>query len=150
MNKDPVHLGQVLQKAHAHEGCSFVEIYQDCNIFNNGAFDEFAIKNNRSERTIVLEEGQPLLFGAQKEKALTRQGEEFVVVAGSDKNLFQHQPKRLMDAMRLAALSFPSYPVPLGIYYQQPRPVLSFQQEVKKSIKDLPGLYRMKANWQQI
>lgn len=75
VDKDPNHLGMILKKAQEHQGCSFVEIYQDCNIFNHGAFDEFAVKSNRSENTILLEEGQPLIYGEQKNKALHLQNE---------------------------------------------------------------------------
>jgi len=51
--------------------------------------------------------------------------------------------------MRLARLSFPAHPVPLGVYYQKSRELFTLQQEVKKSKSDLAALYKAKASWQQ-
>lgn len=150
VDKDPNHLGSILKKAYEHPGCSFVEIYQDCNIFNHGAFDDFAVKNNRAENTIVLEEGQALIYGSQKEKVLTLKDEFFEQVAfDNNQDFYLHNSGSFMDAMRLARLSFPAFPVPLGVYYQKPREIFSFQQNVNKSVKDLPALFRAKASWQQ-
>lgn len=149
VDKDPAHLGTILKKAQEHEGCSFVEIYQDCNIFNHGAFDEFALKNNRAENTVILEEGQPLLYGTQKEKALSLMGEEIASVSANQMDISLHDPRNLVAAIRLASLSFPDYPVPLGIYYQKNREVYSLPQEIKKTVDDLPELFRAKATWQQ-
>lgn len=147
VDKDPNHLASILKKAHEHQGCSFVEIYQDCNIFNNGAFDEFALKNNRAQNTVMLETGQPLLFGAEKEKALHLNGDAFECVAAQSQELYLHNPSNFIQAMRLSQLHFPHYPVPLGVYYQKPREVFSLQQEVKKKVKDLPELFRARASW---
>jgi 2-oxoglutarate ferredoxin oxidoreductase subunit beta len=148
VDKDPNHLGAVLKKAHEHEGCSFIEIYQDCNIFNNGAFDEFAVKNNRSKNTLLLEEGQPLLFGEQKECALTLKNDQLARVSAAE-GVYKHDSSSYIDAMRLARLSFPEHPVPLGVYYQQQRPILTMPQEIKKSVSDLPELFRARASWKQ-
>ena len=146
VDKDPAHLASVLKKAHEHQGCSFVEIYQDCNIFNNGAFDEFALKSNRAQNTLLLEKGQPLLFGAEKEKALRINGEQFECVLANQEPTI-HDPSNFIQAMQLARLNFPHYPVPLGVYYQNPREVFTLQQEVKKSVKELPDLFRSRASW---
>lgn len=149
VDKDPNHLGTILKKAHEHQGCSFVEIYQDCNIFNHGAFDEFAVKNNRAENTVLLEDGQPLIFGSGKEKALNLIEGQFERSGAEDGDLYTHDSGNLIDAMRLARLSFPAYPVPLGVYYQKPRELFTLRQEVNKSVSDLPALFRAKASWQQ-
>ena len=149
VDKDPNQLAAVLKKAHEHQGCSFVEIYQDCNIFNNGAFDDFAVKNNRADNTILLEEGKPLLFGVEKEKALALKDGQFDRVTSQEEGLYKHDSSNFLDAMRLARLSFPAHPVPLGIYYQKQRELYTFPQEVKKSKSDLPALFRSKASWQQ-
>ncbi len=149
VDKDPAQLSSVLKKAYEHKGCSFVEIYQDCNIFNNGAFDEFAVKNNRADNTIVLEEGQPLIYGAQKDKALHLRDDQFEKGLAEESGLYQHNSGSFIDAMRLSRLSFPAYPVPLGVYYQKERELFTLQQEVKKSVNDLPTLFRAKASWQQ-
>ena len=148
VDKDPNHLGSILKQAQEHQGCSFVEIYQDCNIFNHGAFDEFAVKSNRAENTVGLAEGQPLLYGVQKEKALHLEEEQFKCVPAED-GLYQHDTGNWIAAIRLASLSFPDYPVPLGIYYQKHRELFTLSQEVKKTVSDLPDLFRSKAFWQQ-
>jgi 2-oxoglutarate/2-oxoacid ferredoxin oxidoreductase subunit beta len=56
VDKDPKHLGEMLKAAHAHEGCAFVEVYQDCHIFNPGAFDAFSTKTNREKNTKYLDD----------------------------------------------------------------------------------------------
>lgn len=147
VDKDPVHLSSVLKKAQEHQGCSFVEIYQDCNIFNNGAFDAFALKNNRAQHTVLLEEGNTLVFGAEKEKALTLKEDGFQWAGSQEEGLYKHDPSDFINAMRLSQLSFPDYPVPLGVYYQKNRDVFAFNQGIKKSIKDLPELFKSKASW---
>jgi 2-oxoglutarate ferredoxin oxidoreductase subunit beta len=149
VDKDPNHLGEIIKKAYEHPGCAFVEIYQDCNIFNNGAFDEFALKTNRAARTVVLQEGEPLLFGAEKEWALTLRGEELQRVDTKEASDYCHNSKDFIAAMRLARLTFPDYPVPLGVYYQQPREMFDLSGTAKKTSADLPELYRSRASWQQ-
>jgi len=149
VDKDPNQLGVVLKKAYEHQGCSFVEIYQDCNIFNNGAFDEFALKANRADNTILLEEGQPLVFGREQQWALALQDEQLQRVASEEACNYHHDPTDFIAAMRLARLTFPDYPVPLGVYYQRVRDVLNLSGEFNKTVDDLPALYRAKASWKQ-
>jgi 2-oxoglutarate ferredoxin oxidoreductase subunit beta len=64
------HLEETIKKAAAHPGTAFVEIYQNCNIFNDGAFKSFAEKASREERTVRLVHGQPLVFGGEVKKGL--------------------------------------------------------------------------------
>lgn len=149
IDKDPAHLATLLKAAHAHQGLSFVEIYQDCNIFNNGAFDEFALKTNRQARTILLEAGQPMQFGPEKNQALMLKEGELVQETGPVSSLTLHEPSDWMHAMRLARLHFPEYPVPLGIYYQQPRAVFSLPHKITKNTEDLNALYQSRAAWSQ-
>jgi 2-oxoglutarate ferredoxin oxidoreductase subunit beta len=151
VDKDPNHLGEIIKKAYEHQGCAFVEIYQDCNIFNHGAFDEFALKANRAANTLVLEEGKPLLFGAEKECALVMKNEELQKAAAKDvADEYCHNSKDFIAAMRLARLNFPTHPVPLGVYYQEERDVFQLNTKPKKSVSDLPNLYRARASWQQV
>jgi 2-oxoglutarate ferredoxin oxidoreductase subunit beta len=149
VDKDPNHLIDILKAAYEHPGCAFVEIYQDCNIFNHGAFDEFALKSNRAERTIVLENGRPLVFGATQQNGLARQNDNLVQVASTDSQLLHHDSGNFLAAMRLASLTFPEFPVPLGVYYQKPRDVFELAEPVNKTVNDLPALFRAKASWQQ-
>ncbi|MBA2656356.1 MAG: 2-oxoacid:ferredoxin oxidoreductase subunit beta [Tatlockia sp.] len=149
VDKDPNHLGEILKKAYEHQGCSFVEIYQDCNIFNHGAFDAFAVKSNRGEKTVVLEEGQPLTYGSAKEWALCLDDASFQRIASSEANEYRHDSSNYLAAMRLAGLHFPEFPVPLGVYYQTKREQLNLSRPANKTINDLASLYRAKASWQQ-
>lgn len=62
MDRDPKHLTEVLKKAHAHRGSAFIEIYQNCNIFNDGAFFAFTEKDSKAKSTVFLEHGKPLVY----------------------------------------------------------------------------------------
>lgn len=62
MDRDPKHLSKTLRLAHDHQGSSFVEIYQNCNIFNNGAFSRFTEKDQKPGHTLMLEHGKPMVF----------------------------------------------------------------------------------------
>lgn len=147
VDKDPGHLAEILQQAHAHSGCSFVEIYQNCNIFNHGAFDGFAVKSNRPSNTLVLKAGEPMTFGEEQAWALVPNGNEMLRVQYDAEKAHCHHPEDFMSAMRLARLTFPEFPVPLGVYYQSERPVFHLRGEFKKSVNDLPALFRSKASW---
>ena len=150
VDKDPVYLAQVLKQAYEHPGCSFVEIYQDCNIFNNGAFDEFALKTNRADKTVILEEGKPLLFGNEKQWALVQEDDALRSVAYQEEGTpYLHAPDNFMAAMRLARASYPDLPVPLGVYYQQVRDIYTFKNPIEKTTVDVDALFRSRASWQQ-
>ena len=149
VDKDPVHLAQVLKQAYEHPGCSFVEIYQDCNIFNHGAFDGFSVKSNRAAHTVVLEAGKSLCFGENKTLALTLENDKLVRTQAEDVGEYRHDPSSWMQAMHLAALTFPDDPVPLGVYYQETRPAFSLSDlpVEQKTMADLEILYRAKESW---
>ena len=152
VDKDPSHLSSIIKQAYEHPGCSFVEIYQDCNIFNHGAFDDFSLKTNRSEQTIVLDNGQPLVYGETGEKALGLEGDYLKKIAYdvSDTNVLRHDVANFYAATRLAKLHFPDHPVPLGVYYKEQRGVYSLSEsKIQKSMDDLRALYRSRASWQQ-
>src|SRR6187549_3584840 len=64
------HLSEVLRRAAKHHGTAFTEIYQNCNVFNDGAFDSFREKDVKAERQLRVEHGKPLLFGTGNDKGL--------------------------------------------------------------------------------
>src|SRR5262244_111367 len=74
MDRDPKHLQAMLLRAHAHKGASFLEIYQNCNIFNDGAFEIFTEKGTKATETLFLEQDKPLLFGSNREKGIKLDG----------------------------------------------------------------------------
>src|ERR687894_1422279 len=74
MDRDPKHLQDMLKRSHAHRGASFLEIYQNCNIFNDGAFEMFTEKGSKPQETLFLEHGKPLLFGPGNDKGIRLDG----------------------------------------------------------------------------
>lgn len=150
VDKNPQHLAEVLKLAYEHPGCAFIEIYQNCHIFNAGAFDGFTLKENRAQHTIMLKAGEPLIFGAQDEWALELQGDSFERRASNASIEYHHNPESYLCAQRLAQLTFPQFPVPLGIIYQKKRPIYNLSCTFKKTLTDLPELFRSKASWTQV
>lgn len=131
MDRDPKHLQTMLLRAHQHKGASFLEIYQNCNIFNDGAFEIFTEKSSKPQETLFLEQGQPLLFGANKEKGIRIDGLKPVVVNLADgysaEDMWIHDEKdfykaqillRLFDDPRIEG----HFPRPFGVFYQGERP----------------------------
>lgn len=74
MDRDPKHLQEMVRRAENHTGSAFIEIYQNCNVFNDGAFELFTEKETRDEHVVYLEHGKPLVFGKQKEKGIRLDG----------------------------------------------------------------------------
>ena len=70
MDRDPIHMREVLRRAAAHTGTSFVEIYQNCNVFNDGAFEIFTAKDTKPDHALFVNHGQPLLFGKDQSKGI--------------------------------------------------------------------------------
>ena len=74
MDRDPKHMQAMLKRSNLHKGTSFLEIYQNCNIFNDGAFFTFTDKATKKASAIFLEDGQPLIFGENDEKGIRLDG----------------------------------------------------------------------------
>ncbi len=74
MDRDPKHLQSILKRAAEHKGTSFVEIYQNCSVFNDGAFFQFTEKETKDDSVIFLEHGKPLVFGKEKDKGIRLNG----------------------------------------------------------------------------
>ena len=103
------HLKAMLKQAAAHQGSAFVEILQNCNIFNDGAWDSLTEKDVRDERTIALEHGKPLVFGKAKDKGLRMNGLALEVVAlgggVTEKDLLVHDEREPEPRVRVPALA---------------------------------------------
>src|SRR5206468_11573171 len=86
---DRKHMQEIFRRAHDHKGAAFVEIYQNCNVFNDGAFDEILAKEARPSNLIPLQHGQPIRFGTDLEngvkigRASCRERVKIAVVAAS-------------------------------------------------------------------
>ncbi|NIR44874.1 MAG: 2-oxoacid:ferredoxin oxidoreductase subunit beta [Gemmatimonadetes bacterium] len=123
------HLVEVLKRAHEHRGASFTEIFQNCIVFNDGAFADFTDKSVAAERQVHVEHGKPLIFGAEKDKGLrlkpgTLKIEAVTLGDGvTESDLLVHDEKDRALAQLLAAMEPPGLPVALGVLYCDPAPV---------------------------
>ncbi len=131
MDRDPKHLQSMLLRAQAHKGTSFLEIYQNCNIFNDGAFEVFTEKASKPEEVLFLEQGKPLIFGATQNKGIKLDGFKPVIVelgeAGATADdLWIHDDKDFYKAQILVRMfDDPNLvghlPRPFGVFYETDR-----------------------------
>ncbi len=129
MDRDPKHMRAVLQAADGHKGTSLIEVYQNCNVFNDGAFEIFTDKGTKAQHTLFLEEGQPLIFGAENEFGIRLNGMKPEVVNVADvsaEDLWIHDSKDMGKAMLLTRMfddprKENGLPRPFGIFYQEDR-----------------------------
>lgn len=118
----------VLTAAHQHKGASFVEIWQNCNIFNDGAFTEHTERKTRAERCIFVEHGKPLLFGdkeAQKGLVLGSDVRLHVIEVKTDEDLARvliHDTSNMLLASLLIRMESPEFPTAMGVIYKTERP----------------------------
>jgi 2-oxoglutarate/2-oxoacid ferredoxin oxidoreductase subunit beta len=151
------HLGDMLKRAHAHRGTSYMEILQNCNIFNDGAFNEVSDRQIKAEHQLVLEHGKPLIFGKNKDKGIRMNGQRAEAVAlgngVTEKDLVVHDETNLALAFMLANFEAP-LPTPLGVFYAVSRPTfdgaMNHQLEeakAKQGLGDLQGLLNRGDTW---
>jgi 2-oxoglutarate/2-oxoacid ferredoxin oxidoreductase subunit beta len=121
--------GQVLRRAADHKGATFIEIYQNCNVFNDDAFASFTDKATKEDRQIFVEHGRPLIFGAGRTKGLRidpRTLDLGVVTLGEDgvteNDLLVHNEKNATIAYMLARMPYPAFPIAMGVLYASERP----------------------------
>ena len=84
LDRDPKHMQAVLKRAAEHKGTSFVEIYQNCNVFNDGAFFQFTEKDTKDDNVVFIEHGKPLVFGKGRDKGIRLNGLALEVVKLGD------------------------------------------------------------------
>ncbi len=120
---DPVHLGETLLAAAQHRGTSFVEILQNCRVFNDGAFEEIGGRQTAEDDRILLRHGEPIRFGAGGRKGIAERNLEPQIVdlengEASEGELLAHDAKATSPALAalLAALEPPRFPTALGIF----------------------------------
>ena len=120
---DVKHLEYVLERAANHKGTAFVEIYQNCNIFNDGAYNYATDKAVKSDNTIYLEHGKPLVFGKDANKGirLNAMNPEIVDIgdgAVSKDDLLMHDEKTPEPSLAflLSRMRYPEFPEPLGVF----------------------------------
>ena len=127
---------ETLKKARLHEGASFVEILQNCIVYNDGVFDHIMDKAHAKGAQIHLEDGQPMRFGVDNNKGLRLKSgriELEVVTIGEDGidevDILIHDETDKMMATMLAAMDAPAFPVAMGVLYCDPGPTYDLQME---------------------
>lgn len=131
MDRDPKHLQEMIRRSYEHSGTSVLEIYQNCNVFNDGAFEVFTEKGTRKDETIMVTQNMPLIFGQNGEKGVILDGFTPKTVMLSDgfseNDLWIHDEKDAVKANILARFfEDPSkenhLPRPFGVFYAIDRP----------------------------
>ena len=123
------HLQETLERAGRHKGSAFVEVLQNCNIFNDGAWRDFTDREVREDRMLVLEHGKPMIFGKDRDKGIRLNGlHPEVVTLGengvTEADLLVHDETAAEPylALMLSRMSWPDFPVPVGVLRSVARP----------------------------
>jgi 2-oxoglutarate ferredoxin oxidoreductase subunit beta len=156
------HLVETLTRAHGHRGTSFVEIFQNCLVFNDGVFSDFTEKSVASDNQIHLEHGRPLMFGRDGDRGLRlKPGTLELEVAVLGKNgvtedtILVHDETNRTLASMLVGLCPPAFPQALGVIYCNPGP--TYEENVREQITaaktvqpagDLNTLIRAGKTWE--
>jgi 2-oxoglutarate ferredoxin oxidoreductase subunit beta len=114
------HLGETLKRAAEHKGTSLVEVYQNCNVFNDGAMAYAQEQSQRADNVIELEHGKPLIFGKDRDKGIRLVGTKLEVVSLADvavDDLLIHDEREPNPSiqMMLARMRYPEMPEPIGV-----------------------------------
>ncbi len=144
---DPKHLQEILLRAEAHCGTSVVEIYQNCVIFNDEAFEEFLGKENRDDHTVLLEHDRPLVFGKGLDKAVRWANHELLISTDVDYAVI-HDEQNLSLSFSLAKMETVK---PLGVYrcVQEPEYASGMNGTIEtKSRKRVSGLLHSGSTWE--
>lgn len=139
---DTKHLAMVLERAAKHEGTSFIEVYQDCNVFNSGAFEYASKKDRKADNVIYLEHNKPLIFGKEMDKGIrvNEMSRPEIVELGdgvTEDDLLFHDEQAVEPSLAflLARMRYPEFPEPLGIFRDVNRPV--YDDAVTAQIDDV-------------
>jgi 2-oxoglutarate ferredoxin oxidoreductase subunit beta len=160
VDRNTKHLAEMLRRAAAHKGTSFVEIYQNCNIYNDGAWFHITEADVKDDNTLIVEHGQPMIFGKEHDKGirLNGLGPEVVKLGNgtSENALLVHDETADPPALAymLSRMEFPNFPVPLGVLRCVERPVYEDQilAQGREAVEqlgdaDLSTLYQAADTW---
>ena len=116
-------MSTVVERGYRHKGAAFVEILQNCPIYNDGIFEQLKDKKIAADFRVEVEHGQPIVFGKEDEKGirLNRQtlSLEVVEVGGNESELLVHDETNKVQAQLLAAMTEPDFPVAVGVLYRE-------------------------------
>jgi len=129
-DREPKHMQEIIRRAADHKGTAFVEIYQNCNIFNDGAFKDLTDKETKDDTVVVLEHDKPMVFGKNKDKGVKFDGFNPIVIDLSNgkysmddvtlHNEFDASPVRAFILTHMSAEGH--LPTPIGIFRQVLKP----------------------------
>ncbi|HMZ26468.1 MAG TPA: 2-oxoacid:ferredoxin oxidoreductase subunit beta, partial [Elusimicrobiota bacterium] len=140
LDSDPRHMSATLERAMKHKGIAFVEVYQNCIIFNDKAHGPVTGRETRDDRMVYLEHGKPLLFGKNKSKAIRLNG-LYPEMADYDptntRGLLIHDETdpRPNHAYLLTQLTYPDFPVPFGVFRAVEKP--TYDDLMNQQIRDI-------------
>lgn len=125
IDRDPKHQQAIIRRGYEHSGTSMIEIYQNCNVFNDGAFEVYTEKGTKKQYTLMMEHGKPLVFGENSELGVKLDGFKPVVVNLADtsaNDLWIHDENDLVKATILSrfyddVLTDDAFPRPFGVFY---------------------------------
>jgi 2-oxoglutarate ferredoxin oxidoreductase subunit beta len=130
LDRDPKHLQEMIARASKHMGAAFIEVYQNCPIFNDGTFSILTEKETKPENIVVLEHGKPIVFGTNKDKGIKLDGLNPVIIDLNDgkhsvndcwvHDEFEDNPTRVFLLARFTDL--PGFPTPIGVFRQFIKP----------------------------
>jgi len=132
------HLGEMLRRAAEHRGTSFVEVYQNCNVFNDGAFSWATDRETKADTVLELEHGKPLIFGKNRDKGIRLNGMEPEIVelgkGVTEDDLLFHDEKAAEPSLAylLSRMRYPEFPEPIGVFRDVDRPV--YDEELNRQI----------------
>ncbi len=132
LDRDPTHLKDMLHRSHAHRGTAFLEIYQNCNIFNDGAFFTYTEKDSKPDSCLFVEHGKPLVFGSDRSKGIMLKDMTPSIVdltqdGVSESDLWIHDETDIFKATMLTRFfqdqsKEGALPRPFGVLYAIERP----------------------------
>ena len=137
MDRDPKHLREMLIRSNDHKGTSLLEIYQNCNVFNDGAFFGMTDKATKMNQTLFLENKKPLVFGENKDKGIRLEGFKPVIVSLTDfslEDLWVHDEGDRVKAGLLTRFFDADFPRPFGVFYCEKRP--TYEDALVQQIED--------------
>jgi 2-oxoglutarate ferredoxin oxidoreductase subunit beta len=157
---DTKHLPGLVEKMAQHKGISFLEVFQNCNIFNDGAFAHFTSKEFREDRILRLVPGEPMIFGKEHDKGIVLEGRHPKVVKLGENgiradDLMVYDATDRSLAYMISNLDYPEYPVPMGVLLDVERPTYEdlLESQVQKAHEraggqgDLQSLIRGTNTW---
>ena len=142
IDRETKHMQGMISRSYGHKGTSFLEIYQNCNIFNDGAFGPMTGKESKADSVLWLENGQPMVFGKEKNRGIRLDGNTPMIVEIGEKwsldDVLVHNESDYVIASLLSNLTYQSdFPDPIGVLYAIDSP--TYEELMLNQISDAIG-----------